>query len=437
MKFSIKVRGRVALILMFLSLVYIIKNAQIKERKNYNVIFITIDALRADHLVCYGYERNTTPKICSLAEDGVLFKSAFSQATYTHASFASILTSKIPTSHGIYNFNQTIPEDQVTILDILKKEGYTIKIVEDYVCSLSILLSKRNISVIEAYEKDNFLKLEEFNNSFYCWLHLADPHSPYMPEEKYYGTFLENLSINKTKIEMFAVNSSNEHLLCNQNVSEEEIKYLIDRYDEEIRQADDKVGDILEKLKKFGLYEDSLIIISADHGEEFMEHGDFGHGNPPFDVQIHVPLIIKFPKNLYSGRTVEKQVRLIDLAPTILDVLKIGKDEEMEGVSLIDIIEGKDITLVVVSQTEWFWGVRDEYYKYIFVLGENRSEVDDLKVYDLKKDPQEKFDISEEKLELAEYYKEEILNSKKVLKKDELELEEAIKTRLIELGYIV
>jgi arylsulfatase A-like enzyme len=436
MKYHTKLIAFLAIIVGILIIVNTLYKNSVKESK-YNIILITVDSLRADHLPCYGYGRNTAPNICSLAKEGVLFKNAYSQGTQTYTSLSSLIFSKFPPSHGVYNFNDALPKDQSTFIEVLKENNYSISIMSSHTNLLHQIYYKFPFKIYYSsdyvYFVDDLATNIKLQKPFFIWTHLMDIHFPYNQTQRS-RTYYANSPLNNTDIIDIIQKSEDLGTFPNVSISEEEISYLKDMYDESLIEADSYIGNIVEILKKTGIYDNTLIIISADHGEGFGEHGIFFHGGKPYNVLDHVPLIIKFPKNMYAGKTVEQVVRHVDIAPKIFDLLGLRSDMKMQGVSLIPAIEGSDLNQIIYSEGENSIAYGNKSYKYIYNLLFGKDEL-----YDLEKDPGEKHNLIDENPELSKEFRTKLLsfvNSLEKVKTEKIVLSEELIRELRSLGYV-
>ena len=402
-------------------------------KKRMNVVLIVIDALRADHLGCYGYTRDTTPNMDRLANEGILVKKAIANAPYTTASITSIQTSTYPL---VPDMDYTNLSKRLTLAEILNEKGfYTLGVhsnpwfsvynyckgFDKFVDPLAKADVQRGFSPFaKAYEINNTVisYLKDSLDRFYLWIHYMDVHDPYMPEKFYFGQ-----KIDAEEIERFM-----DKIMQNQgNISSEEKKNLINLYDNEIRYLDDKIGKLLENLEELCDFNKTLLLITTDHGQKLGERGYHGHGgaNTPvsfFDELIHVPLIIwSNSKEVLrdisdSGEfDSDRQVWLIDIAPTIIDLLGIEKPKEFMGESLLrnpveKPVISQGIQCVKPNEATYFkegeriQSYRTNHYKLIYREGR-------IELYDLKEDPMERRDISIEQKEVAEKLKEELFNT--------------------------
>ncbi|MBN1273223.1 MAG: sulfatase-like hydrolase/transferase [Candidatus Aminicenantes bacterium] len=333
--------------------------------KNYNIVWVLIDALRADHLGCYGYEKNTSPFMDQFASESMLFKSAFSQESYTMASVPSYFTSTYPLEHRVlYDHPDGIDvlhPKFLTLAEILKNNNY---------CSAAFVFNPHlkaeyhfdqgfdlyddnkegwnySLPPNETFEtaKKIHHKLKRYvkkkkNRPVFLYLHYRDIHAPYVPPPPYHKMFLP------ADIEP-QVDILHETTL---SPSRDNIDLWISQYDGEIRYTDDVLKQTFEMLESYGIDKNnSIIIFTSDHGEEFLdEHpddpGGLYHGRTLYHEQIHVPLIMSIPGIKTERKTWDSYIELIDIFPTILDVTKIDKDQfsQIQGKSFLGLILNKE-----------------------------------------------------------------------------------------------
>ena len=311
-----------------------------------NVILISIDALRADHLGVYGYSKNITPNIDKIAKEGLIFANAYSQAPLTRPSISSLMTSKYPHEHGVFTNRYVLNESETTLAEILKSKKYTTAAFVGW----SILhkksfgqgfdyynnLTENEIENASEINKEVVSWLEKnHNNKFFIWIHYMEPHDPY--------------GCSKT-------DGSNKQIaltnLLKPDLSKKDIDSYVTFYDDGIKCLDDEIGNFAEKLKELDLNKNTVIIITADHGEGFYEHLRYiGHGVDLYNELIKIPLIIKLPQKL--NKTVQENVESIDILPTILDVLGLEYKNEYSGSSLIPLIFGHEKNSTVYSEINY------------------------------------------------------------------------------------
>jgi len=365
--------------------------AEEPKKPTFNVVLITIDTLRADHVGCYGYKQIKTPNIDSVAADGVRFERAFTPVPVTLPSHTAILTGTYPMLSGMHDFsgNKLSPQ-QVTLATVLKQAGY----VTGAVVASAVLDSRfgLNQGFDFYYDHFDFSRLEESNldemerpgnvvadqvlewlgknsqKKFFLWMHLYDPHYPYRPPEPY----------------------SHE--------------YAAQPYDGEIAFADEQVGRLLRFLKDNGLYQNTVIVLSGDHGESLGEHGEKTHGFFIYNVTMHVPLIIHLPGKS-AAHTVPDPVSLVDLMPTVLAATGLDIPSQVQGRSLVPALRGEKIdqdrtlygeTFLPRLHFNWSELRGAENAKYHFI------DAPRPELYDLAKDPGELRNLFPEKRAVAE-----------------------------------
>ncbi len=324
-----------------------------------NVLLIGVDTLRADRLSCYGYAEQTSPAIDALAADGTLYRNMLAQSSWTKPSFATILTSLYPSSHTAVGKANRLPQDATTLAEVLQQAGYTtggiannINIAPlfgfeqgfdfydylepDYPLGASAtsselafyqalrrgyaLLTGDRVTVQEYYQDAATVTAaaqqwldEHRDGRFFLFLHYMDPHDPYM-EHPYSGVGYARASNQHPDPAMAATFSR--------------------LYDGEVRYLDGYMAQLFAWLKDAGLYDDTLIILTGDHGEEFQEHGGWWHGQTLYEEQLRVPLIVKYPGGARAGTVVEAYARSLDIAPTVLDVAGLAVPTSWQGRSL-------------------------------------------------------------------------------------------------------
>ncbi len=311
-----------------------------------NFIVYVLDALRADHLSTYGYGRKTSPEIDRIAVSGIVFDNAFSQAPYTLASVSSYFTSTYPL---FIKGGQALHTNSTTMAEVMRANGYQTAAI-----SANIFISKaygtmqgfdriHEISVdprmndstakITAVLPSILTELTEIERPFFLYVHSLNPHSPYKVPEPFWSRFRQP--------DVDPVQSSNEFLLKilygETKVSPVEKHDMVAQYDGGILFSDSEIGKTVQLLKDRNLLDSTVLIITADHGEEFLDHGSVLHGGQLFDESIHVPLIFSNPRIFNTPERISTPVELIDLMPTILELTgsPASSSVRMQGTSLL------------------------------------------------------------------------------------------------------
>jgi len=299
-----------------------------------NLILISVDTLRQDHLGIYGYKRNTSPNIDRLLKTGVWFTNAHCNVPLTSPSFSSMMSSRYPHETGSTRNGIPMIDGIETLAEILKKQGYTTAAI------LSNWPLKKHLSNLQKgfdiYDDNFFEKRWLIFNSerdakdvtalsiawieqkpkepFFLWAHYSDPHSPYLFHKGF--------------------------LFKEPDKPDTEIQRKIDAYDSEIAYTDYQIGLLMNKLKEKGLDKTSLIVFLADHGESLGEHGYTGHGRYLYEDCMRVPFGLSGP-GIPLNQRIDVQVELLDLAPTCLGYLGIPHAKLMRGRNLIPFIKGE------------------------------------------------------------------------------------------------
>lgn len=343
-----------------------------------NVVLITLDTTRPDHLSCYGYSRKTTPNIDRFADECVKFTMAFAQSSFTPPSHASILTGRYPTSHGLTWWDNRLEPTVETLAECLGRENYASAMFSPLGMGVGNDLGQGFGRIIErntafqdfkfpiANEPDYLIasgdKLNDFalkwiaserKTPFFTWHHYYDAHRPF-------AIFTRNRPFvsDDRKGDPFGNSSNGDYQLdpeerAARGIDLDDAKYLIDRYDSGLLDLDAKVGVLLEDLRASGTLDRSIVVITADHGEAFAEYDEewFTHDPFLFDAVTHVPLLVRFPHAKFGGQTRDQLVQLIDVMPTLLDYLDVDEPDLVQGVSLRPVIEnGADVNDYVASE---------------------------------------------------------------------------------------
>ncbi len=392
------------------------------------IVFIAIDTLRADHLSCYGYQRPTSPNIDKLAQEGVLFSNAFAPGIPTTPAYTVMYTGLHPMTTGIIThaapdkdqyLNPKIP----VLPEILRGKGYTTAAVDNlyniknyFTRGYDYYMNPRYLQLITA-DTINEMAIpwikQNKNKDFFLFLHYWDPHSPYLPPQRYRNLYYpgdpydpDNHSMDPVKKQLVYPFYKVWHYDLLKNPTD--INYLSAQYDSEINYVDEKIAEILYTLEEIGIVEDTLIILTSDHGENMTEHElYFGHTGV-YETIIHIPLILRWPGKFPQGKKIKTMVQHTDYAPTILDILKVSSGKQMEGKSLLPLIEDKTqqgYQEIYTSECHWraVRAVRTKEWKLIKAVDKGKIyEMPDRELYNLKTDPGETCNLAQEEREVAD-----------------------------------
>jgi len=326
------------------------------ETRRPNVVLISLDTLRPDHLGCYGYSRKTSPGLDRLAQDAVLFTNARCQAPWTLPSHMSLFTSMLPSHNGVEDLNEVLADDIPLLAEILRKNGYlTAAVVNDGQMKAHWGFSRgfdtwREFQVdtpegdCENITREALAWLESSTDQpFFLFLHYFDAHEPYEAAEPFRREFGVTLTGQQTRQIMWEARSPDGRPLS--GAMKEKV---IRAYDAAIAWLDSELGKLIQQIPP-----DTLVVVFSDHGEAFKEHGWTLHGATLYEEEVHVLLLMSDPQETHKGGRVEEPVMLLDVAPTILRRCGIEPPEGFEGVDLGPLLSGGSLPVrAVLSETK-------------------------------------------------------------------------------------
>jgi arylsulfatase A-like enzyme len=439
------------LFLLLISSFLLITTKNKLRNADLNVILISIDTLRADHLSCYGYSKPTTPNIDDFRQDAVLFNRCIAQSSSTLQSHASMLTSLVPLHHGAsFAKKQGLPNVIKTLAELLKEKGFKTVSFNDGGQLAPAFGLNQGFDVYRSTKK----KFDEFNfayivtktidwieenpdRNFFMFLHTYETHTPYTPKEKHLRLFDQNYAgrLPAYTSEGIAQKINKGDL----SITEEDRLHIIHTYDAEIKSMDESFQTLIDYLRNKKLYERTIIIFTSDHGEEFNEHGVMAtHSHTLFNELLHIPLIVKFENSKFASRQVNKLVRSIDIMPTLLDKLNIKDSPYMEGISLMPLIKGQrsKIETYAISERDMLVTLRNECWSIM----NDRWKLYNSCLYDLKNDTEEKIDVSDGNMNIKKSLRKRairFLQANRILYADKkAKLDKKEKELLKALGYI-
>jgi arylsulfatase A-like enzyme len=362
------------------------------NRSGLNVLLITLDTTRADHLGAYGFQSISTPNIDRLAREGILFEQTITAAPLTLPAHASLFTGRFPPGHGIRdNIGFVLDPHETTMAEILRRQGYrTGAFVGSYV-----LASSRGLNLGFDTYRDSFPSVETGralpgglrrrasdvtaeaeswiagagSSPFLAWLHFYDAHRPYDLPEPYASLYASR------------------------------------PYDGEIEYMDAQVGRILAFLEQRRLLDSTVVIVIGDHGESLGDHGEAGHGIFVYESVMRVPLIIRAPFERLHGRIVDDLTRSVDVLPTLLDLVGIRSPVPFEGTSLVPVMTGRVRTLNLEAYSESLYPLHAFGWSELHALRAGRFKVIAAprpELYDLESDPFEEHNQYSERRAVGE-----------------------------------
>ncbi len=407
---------------VFLAFVLLLCSCSQKEElvfPNANVIIVGLDTVRPDRLAVYGYDRNTTPLLNEFAEQSYVFANAVTQAPWTLPSFMSMFTSLYPHQHELTNRYLLQPNteelkevslspDIVTLAETLKGCGYKTAAFTGDAGLLGRYGFSRGFEVyydtksFDGFNKTakmaaEWLKLHH-NESFFLFVHGYEAHGKYKLPENFSGSFF-------TAQEAKSYNISPARWLYYRNLSVYKKKFNLSRkelgawrdwYDEKLRLLDSDIEPLFSAIKEFNLTNRTIFVFMSDHGDGYMEHGTFDHGLSLYDELLKVVLFIRLPGQV-QGKKISQQVRLIDITPTVLKLLGLNNNKlsnQAKGVSIIPILQGRDLKLNACSETDYLYNFfyrsirSSDGWKLIY-----SPESESYELYNLKEDPNETINL--------------------------------------------
>ena len=311
------------------------------------IVLIDLGTLRADHLGSYGYPRQTSPEIDALAAESMRFEWAFSQAPNTAPSLASTLTGLYPATHGMRSGENRLPDAAVTLAEALAERGYaTAAFVDGGYLSAGFGFDQG----FAHYESSSGGGLAEIgpraidwlrahaSEPFFLMVHSYDVHAPYDPPQELRDTFVADLDSPAEGFEATTERLDAAHT-GERPLTPDELEHATALYDAGILYVDQWVGQLMDELRDLGLDERAIVVVVADHGEAFLEHGALLH-DTPYTPVTRVPLIVRLPGAELSG-TVSQVVETLDLTPTLLDLAGAAMPPGIQGESLAPLMRGE------------------------------------------------------------------------------------------------
>jgi arylsulfatase A-like enzyme len=431
-----------------------------RVEKKPNIILISLDTLRADHIGSYGYSRNTSPYMDEFAKDSVLFENTYVHSPWTLPSHVSMLYSLNAANHQIYYSTQKIDVSLPSIASFLKKYGYITHALTGGGFVSSIFGFAKGFDWYEnpvggsvpdearqLYGYASSWLTENKDKQFFLFLHTFQIHGPYHSPKPWNEAFLEEgAKWGRIGLSNFLKEHGEDYAF-----TEKERNNIVALYDADILYTDEMfINPLISHLKKLGIYDNTLIIITSDHGEEFYEHKGWLHSNTLYEELLRVPLLVKFPGSQYKGTRVKTKCRSIDIMPTILDVVSVKYDENsIDGKNLLPLVLGKESKDRIYISDLAFKNIpvpcpavvasnRDNLK---FIFEKSKTGIKNIEIYDLDKDMQEKINqypkheqiAGEVRVTLDEYYEIRMRTKRNI---ENLKLDEKMKEKLRALGYL-
>jgi len=439
--------------------------------EGFDVLLISLDTQRADHLGCYGAEGVATPATDGLARRGVLFRSAIAAIPRTTQNVATILTGRYPIEHGVRELDDTLAEGETTLAELLRERGFRTAafvgggplgrdqgIYQGFETVWARVYEQQARAVPVVLRAIGWLALHG-HRRYFLWVHLYDPHFYYAPPWPFYSLRdPRNREVRSLYEDLHSGRRRHGELHFQNRLSEPLRAYLRQLYRGEVEYTDFAVGLLLGAVRILGWLDggrDTLVVLTADHGESLGEHDYFYlHGNYLYEPDVRVPLVVSLPSVLPEGAVVEAQVRSVDILPTILELVDPGASCPASGRSLLSLVRGEeraDRPAFIESDSniwkenprsygpgiagKWL-ALRDGRYKLIRIP---HPEGDRFELYDLEQDPEERVNLYAVRPDVALRLRQELDRWIAAAPRREEKprgLDEETRRRLRSLGYV-
>lgn len=399
-----------------------------------NVLLVAIDTLRSDHLSCYGYDRLTSPHIDRFASEGALFVDSFSPHIPTHPGFTTLMTGKDAVQHQIvaHGTKRELSPDIHTLAELLKQRGYATGAADNLGRWFNRGFDRYEGYKFTAEPTEPWYKADEVNKTalpmlenladeskpFFMFVHYWDPHTPYLPPQPFRNMFYGGDPTDPAHLEgphsmrpIFAVDAfANYFKQWLPGITDS--RYVTAIYDSEIAYVDVAFKCLLTKLEAVGKADNTLVVLIADHGEVMDEHVSYYDHHGLYDSNLRVPIIMRYPKQITSGKRVRGTAQLYDIAPTILDATGNGELIESEGLigtSLLPAATGQTklpMKDMYITENTWMkkHGVRTRRWKYIEALEPDFHGLPPVELFDLEADPTEQCNLAEQNPQLVKKF---------------------------------
>lgn len=397
-------------------------------KKTPNVILYLVDSLRADRLGCYGNPANITPEIDRWAQNKIQFEACYTQAPWALPALTSLFTASYPYTHKAFFLGDR--SDLPTLAEMLRKKGYTTSsfsenIVTGQLSGLDRGFDLLDFNTVDTDRLQEWIKKNRFH-PFFLYIHIQNPHLRYWPPREFLPEGITTQEVKKInreymKLTYYQSFSNNlDDLMNTRNLLQEKLgKALPDirkLYDGEVATADYRFGRLVRMLKKFNLEDETLIILTSNHGEEFAEHGELLHGRSLYNTALHVPLILHLPGPVRHGMSINEPVGLLDILPTIIDILG-QKRTSTQGTSLLPMIlgsPGKQERKIFAVRNSFKMFSADRGKKNVSMIDERwkaiyNQDPDTMELYDNIADPEERHNLASDYPIQTQAYKEMIL----------------------------
>lgn len=414
-----------------------------------NIVVYMVDTLRSDRVGCYGSERGLTPNIDQLAQQSVVFEDLQAASSWTKASVASIFTGRSARRHGANEKLQALRDDLPTLAELLKEKGYATASFAsnpnmDPAFGLTRGFDHTELQILERSEKLNqrvfhWLAERDKTKPFFLYVHSVDPHDPYIAPPELREKFARGVELDRYFKRAPHSPEEGAVLLEFDILSEEpgaEVAPDLSRlYDAEVAANDRSIGELLEGLKREGLYDSALIVVLSDHGEEFHEHGLWRHGRTLYEEQLEVPLVMRLPGGEKKGERISAQVAHIDIFSTLLTIAGVPVPSN-DGRSLFQSTPVRLRESFLVPYPGWAVESLTDGDKKIWRAHSVGHSEPHVAVHDLGQDPGEKENLITSRRVLANYLTRRLDALEKPNLGEDATVPESLKEQLRTLNYL-
>lgn len=402
------------------------------------IILYLIDTLRADRVGAYGNAAGLTPRMDAIARDGVVFEQAYAPAPWTLPSVVSLFTSQFATEHGVIEVNRRLSPSARPLGKRLVERGYRCAAFVSNSFSMAAVGSEHGYEPSRLMGKlPQFAAMEQWLASvkpprLHLFVHTTEPHNPYEADPEWIKRFgnvspAQLAEVNAamkqyrelTRVDFMAKRPrGTTDNTAEQDAAMARLHALLPTirtlYDAQVAFADRHVGEFIDLLKRRGIWDDCLFVLLADHGEELDDHGGWEHDHSLYEELMHVPLIVRFPKNEHAGLRVSEPVGLVDVMPTVLDVIGAsGELDSCRGYSLLEPIdglgrEGPRVLAVRANQRKYYRPYKERRGDFNIALRQGvykgiwNTQVHTFELYDLNNDPGERNDVAAQRKSVAD-----------------------------------
>ncbi len=393
-----------------------------------NVVIVSIDTLRADHLGVYGYSRDTSPRLDQLAKEAIVFERARAPRGLTWPSLVSLFTSLYPKSSNVRRNGDLLPDDVPTLASVLEARGYATAAFLGNACG--VLTQNFDTNFCGTDEEVHRKAVEWIASApeepYLLWVHYKAPHEEYLPPKRFDRFTDPNYAGPAHGHRSYL----DEVILSKKAPTDEDREHIVGLYDGEVLYSDAMMGEIIDALDRRGDFDETIFVFTSDHGEELLQHNNYYyHSCSVYDAVLHVPLVIRLPDRNHAGRRIASLVENIDVAPSLLEMLGVDSPAGVEGQTLLPLVNDvpgapERFTRAFAEYhrpgTGWIGTVRTDRWHYIHnpdditTVCRPQSDYFDVRereLYDHSRDAGEQLDVAIEHEALVDELAQEVMEA--------------------------